>query len=213
MSVVYLVRHGQASFGQADYDVLSPTGERQAKIVGAELASRGVRPVSVLSGTLSRQKATAEIASAAAGLSVPCVADARWNEYDHLGLVAAFVDPLPTDPRDYQSALDRALHTWVTEGRVAGAAGSFADFAAAGTAALAEVSRAGTALVFTSGGVIAALCAGLLGLGPAGLVALNRVVVNAAITKIVVGRSGSSLVSFNDHGHFEGPNRELLTYR
>ncbi|MGW5053500.1 histidine phosphatase family protein [Actinokineospora sp. NPDC004072] len=211
MSAVYLVRHGQASFGQADYDVLSPVGERQAKVVGGELAARGVRPAAVLSGTLLRQRATAEIALAAAGIPTPCAADARWNEYDHLGLVSALVDPLPTDPRDFQGALDRALHRWAS-GEPA-AVGSYADFAAAGSAALAEVSRAGTALVFTSGGVIAALCAGLLGLGADGLVALNRVVVNAAITKVVVGRSGSSLVSFNEHGHFEGPNRDLLTYR
>ena len=213
MSVVYLVRHGQASFGQADYDVLSPVGEQQAKVVGAELAARGVRPVTVLSGTLLRQRRTAEIALSSAGLSVECGEDARWNEYDHLGLVTALVDPLPTDPREFQAALDSALLRWAGEGEVAGPAGSYADFAAAGSAALAAAAGGGTALVFTSGGVIAALCAGLLRLGPTGLVALNRVVVNAAITKIVVGRSGASLVSFNEHGHFEGERRELLTYR
>ncbi|GAA4421883.1 histidine phosphatase family protein [Actinokineospora soli] len=213
MSAVYLVRHGQASFGQADYDVLSPVGEQQSKIVGAELAARGVRPVSVLSGTLLRQRRTAEIALASAGLSLECTADARWNEYDHLGLVTALVDPLPTDPRHFQAALDEALLRWATDGGHAGAAGTYADFAAAGTARLAAAEEADSALVFTSGGVIAALCAGLLGLGPSGLVALNRVVVNAAITKVVIGRSGASLVSFNEHGHFEGERRELLTYR
>lgn len=206
MSAVYLVRHGQASFGQADYDVLSPVGERQAKVVGEELAARGVRPAVVLSGTLLRQRRTAEIAVGA----VDC--DARWNEYDHLGLVTSLVDPLPTDPRLFQSALDEALLLWA-RGSAAGSAGTYADFAAAGVAALDAAASGGTAVVFTSGGVIAALCAGLLGLGPEGLVALNRVVVNGAITKVVVGRSGSSLVSFNEHGHFEGDRRELLTYR
>lgn len=213
MSAVYLVRHGQASFGAADYDVLSPVGERQAKLVGAELAERGVRPVAVWSGTLLRQRTTAGIAVAAAGLPLECATDARWNEYDHLGLVGAMIDPLPTDPRDFQGALDRALHRWATEGASAGTAGAYADFAAAAGAALADAARGGTALVFTSGGVIAAICAGLLGLGPSGLVALNRVVVNAAITKVVIGRSGASLVSFNEHGHFEGAHRDLLTYR
>lgn len=210
MSAVYLVRHGQASFGQADYDVLSPVGERQAKVVGEELAARGVAPVAAFSGTLLRQRRTAEIALAALG--VECAQDARWNEYDHLGLVSSLVDPLPTDPRDFQSALDTALLRWA-RGESAGAAGSYSDFAAAGAAALAAAASGGTAVAVTSGGVIAALCAGLLGLGPEGVVALNRVVVNAAITKVVVGRSGSTLVSFNEHGHFEGPRRDLLTYR
>jgi hypothetical protein len=36
---------------------------------------------------------------------------------------------------------------------------------------------------------------------------------NAGITKLVSGRSGVSLVSVNEHGHFEGPHRGLLTYR
>jgi broad specificity phosphatase PhoE len=34
MPAIYLVRHGQASFGSENYDVLSPTGQLQASIVG-----------------------------------------------------------------------------------------------------------------------------------------------------------------------------------
>lgn len=217
MSVVYLLRHGQASFGAADYDVLSPLGERQAEVLGGELAARGVRPARACAGTLSRQRATASAALAAAGWELECEVDRRWNEYDHLGLVRHMVDPLPTDPREFQTALDRALLRWATDGESAGPAGSYADFGAGAVAALDELGGGlgpgGSAVVFTSGGVIAAICATLLGLDAAGLVALNRIVVNAAITKVVHGRSGTSLVSFNEHGHFEGPNRELLTYR
>ena len=40
-----LVRHGQASFGKSDYDRLSPGGHRQARLLGADLARRGLRPV------------------------------------------------------------------------------------------------------------------------------------------------------------------------
>ena len=65
----------------------------------------------------------------------------------------------------------------------------------------------------TSSGIIAAVCAGLLGAGIDGFVALNRVTTNGGITKLVVGRGGVSLVAFNDHAHFEDGNRELQTYR
>ena len=41
MPTVLLVRHGQASFGAADYDVLSETGRRRAEIAAASLAERG----------------------------------------------------------------------------------------------------------------------------------------------------------------------------
>jgi putative intracellular protease/amidase len=67
--------------------------------------------------------------------------------------------------------------------------------------------------VVTSGGVLAAVCGGLLGASTDGLVRLNRVTVNAAITTLVVGRSGTQLLTFNDHAHFTGENRRLLTYR
>jgi broad specificity phosphatase PhoE len=67
--------------------------------------------------------------------------------------------------------------------------------------------------VFTSGGVVSAICASILGLTPEAFLSVNRTMVNASLTKIVHGRSGTSLVSLNEHGHFDGPNRELLSYR
>lgn len=214
MSVVYLLRHGQASFGAADYDVLSPVGQQQAKVLGEELRTRGVEPAQVWAGTLSRQRDTAAITLAALGVDSDLGTDPRWNEYDHIGLVAALatrehIEP-PSSPRDFQAILDRALHEWISNGRSAGHTGSYADFADDALAALTEAGGGGPAVAFTSGGVIAAICSRITG---ADFVKLNRVVVNAAITKIVVGRSGASVVSFNEHGHFEGANRDLLTYR
>jgi broad specificity phosphatase PhoE len=69
------------------------------------------------------------------------------------------------------------------------------------------------AVVVSSGGVIGALAAGLLGAPAATGIALNRVAVNGAITLVAVGGRGAHLLTFNDHAHFAGPRRELLTYR
>lgn len=44
MSQILLVRHGQASWGSADYDVLSPLGEKQSAVLGEALAARGITP-------------------------------------------------------------------------------------------------------------------------------------------------------------------------
>ncbi|WP_436502225.1 histidine phosphatase family protein [Actinokineospora sp. HUAS TT18] len=212
MTVIHLLRHGQASFGAVDYDVLSPVGHQQAKVLGEELRARGIEPVQAWSGTLARQQDTAATTLAAAGFDLECGTDARWNEYDHLGLVQSHLAreniDLPASPREFQGLLDQALGAWVGGSRVGES--TFSDFADGAVAALTEVAAGGDALVFTSGGVIAALCSRLMG---ADVVAINRVVVNAAITKIIVGRSGASLVSFNEHGHFDGTRRDLLTYR
>ena len=213
MPVVLLVRHGQASFGADDYDVLSDTGRRQGEVLAGELARRGLRAPVAVSGTLRRQRDTGRLALPDAPLQV----DGRWDEYDHLGLVERYPLPGGADPEDgssrgLQVRLDAALSCWFDD-----PAGGWPDFCGAARTALSELlaglGSGRDAVVFTSGGVVAAVCAGLLGVGADGLVALNRVAVNGGITKLVVGRGGMSLVAFNDHAHFEGAERELLTYR
>ena len=60
MGQVYLVRHGQASFGAADYDQLSPTGVEQARVLGRWFAQCGHRFTRVATGSLKRHRQTAE---------------------------------------------------------------------------------------------------------------------------------------------------------
>lgn len=210
MPTVYLIRHGQASFGAEDYDVLSEVGERQSKVLGEELRRRDLRVDTVRCGTLSRQRATA----AACVPDLTPREDPRWNEYDHLDLVRQSLPvdaPLPST-QEFQSLLDQALTSWMTDAGTTWP--SFRDSACTALDELfAGLGRGATALVFTSGGIISAIAAHYLSLPPQGFVALNRTMVNAGLTKLVHGRSGTSLVSVNEHGHFEGPNRELLTYR
>lgn len=210
MPVVLLVRHGQASFGADDYDVLSEVGREQSAVVGRELARRGLRDPIAVCGNLRRQRDTGQIAMPGADLRI----DPRWDEYDHLGLLQRYVRHAAHDgtSKGLQVLLDQALAAWVDD-----AHGGWDDFSGGATAALAELggglAKGQDAVVFTSGGVIAAVCGALLGIGAAGVVALNRVTANGAITKVVLGGSGASLVSFNDHAHFEGDARRLLTYR
>jgi broad specificity phosphatase PhoE len=204
MTAVYLVRHGQASFGAADYDQLSPVGRQQAVVLGAELRRREVDVDAVWSGTLRRQLATATECLAEAGLDLPVRQDARWNEYDHLGLVPSGqpAGDLVEASRNFQRELDKAIEAWMTGDHSNGTTGTWAEFSGGVRAALAEV--------FAD----LAICAALLSAPqPATYLALNRTMPNGAITKLVNGRSGVSLVSVNEHGHFEGPHRGLLTYR
>jgi hypothetical protein len=57
------------------------------------------------------------------------------------------------------------------------------------------------------------VCVALLGLPPEHFVPFNRVAVNTGVTKVITGRRGMTLVSFNEHGHLERPEGALLTYR
>jgi broad specificity phosphatase PhoE len=221
-----LIRHGQASFGSGDYDVLSELGIRQAEIVAAALQDRGVQPTRLISGAFRRQVDTA--AAYASRLGTEVEIDARWNEYDgnevllHHSESTARIDGWPADGiglsnREFQVALDGAIGAWIDEAERSPAAQSWPAFAASGSGALQELTgelgRGETAVVFTSGGVIAAICAQLVGEPDRAFVPFNRTQINTGITKIVHGGSGTSLVSVNDHSHLESVDPALVTYR
>lgn len=216
MPVIYLVRHGQASYG-AQPDGLSTIGRVQAAIAGVELARRSPRDPLVVCGTLDRQQATAHLLMSAAALFGEPRIDSRWDEYDHLELMRRYTDPPTTenhtDPRGTQALLDQALGKWIRDTD----SGGWEAFIGAANAAIEELaavlSEETDAIVVTSGGVLAAICGSLLSMPPAGIVALNRVMVNAAISTLVVGGSGTSLLAFNDHSHLAGKGQALLTYR
>src|SRR3546814_10473498 len=59
MGAIYLIRHGQASFGAVDYDKLSKRGVEQAAVLGQALAARGVKPDVVICGGMLRHRETA----------------------------------------------------------------------------------------------------------------------------------------------------------
>jgi broad specificity phosphatase PhoE len=70
----------------------------------------------------------------------------------------------------------------------------------------------GTVVVVTSGGPVSWVVTHLLAAGTDSYRRLTPVVVNSSVTKVVSGRRGLSLVSFNDHAHLEG-DPAMLTYR
>ena len=210
MPVVYLVRHGQASYGAEDYDVLSPIGHEQSALVGRELLRRGVSSPQVVCGNLVRQRNTANGIIDSAGFESSLTIDPRWNEFDHPDM------PLPTteagDPLDFQQRLDEALENWVRADLLDGWRG-FQNTAFSALEDFANALGAGaTGLAVTSGGVVSAIVSRVWGLDAQGTVRLNRVVTNTSLTSIVFGRQGMNLLSVNDHSHLQS-NRDLLTYR
>ena len=90
---------------------------------------------------------------------------------------------------------------------------TFGQFGTRVGAALERLTSAGTT-VFSSGGPISWTTAALLADGPARVALwrrLNVVCANTAVTRIITGRRGTTLVSFNEHAHLDGT--DLLSYR
>lgn len=226
MSVLLLVRHGQASWGAADYDVLSATGDQQSRILGAALAARGVVPDVLVRGSLRRHRQTAEAAAHVAGWSGDVVEDAGWDEFDHRQMLDLHPPAVGVGEEltreEFQRWFQEATLRWTDGEHAHEYDESFATFGERVQAALRRtvdgLGPSQTAVVFTSGGpmswVVSSLLTGPTAPEAAGVwTQLNPVTVNASVTKVVVGRRGATLVSFNDHSHLEAVDPALITYR
>ena len=228
MSVILLVRHGQASWGAADYDQLSALGEEQSRVLGATLAARGVNPDLLLVGAMKRHRQTAEAAVEGAGWTgTELEVDDGWNEFDHQQMMSRHPIGLPEGHEltheEFQRWFEAATLRWTGGEHAEDYDEPFDAFEQRVDAALRRVGerlgRKETAVVFTSGGPISWATASLLGQGAELWRTFNPVCVNASVTKVVLGRRGSTLVSFNDHSHLElaeaatGAGTELVSYR
>ena len=214
MPAIYLLRHGQASFGTDDYDVLTELGRRQADIAGHELLRRSVRSPIFMSGNLRRQIDTGTIAAEVLSADPPVI-DSRFDEFDaHAAVNEHLGDSQATDgmsSSEFQQHLDAVMTSWISSGNEQWQA--FSQRAYDALTELAESLPSGSdAVVATSAGITAVLAGRLLGANSQGVIAMNRVSVNASITSIVAGARGLSLVSFNDHAHVLG-DRTLFTNR
>ncbi len=228
MPIVLLIRHAQASFGAADYDVLSELGHAQVQALHRALTRRGIVADRVVTGSLRRQHDTGRPWSDGAGGTASV--DERWNELDnddvlsHHSAMRTRLERRPSDTgpamssQDFQVVFDQALQEWVDAGAESPARQTWPDFLAETSGALDDLGaglRSGqTGIAFSSSGVIAALAASLIGLPDRAFVPLNRVSVNTSITKVIVGSRGKTLVSYNDHSHLEDAGNDgLVTYR
>lgn len=226
MPTLLLVRHAQASFGSADYDVLSDRGREQVGALIAGLRARGAELSRVVCGGLRRQRDTAEPCAAEFGVRVEI--DPRWDEYrdrdilTHHASVPAGLEHRSGDAslssREFQEILDGALRGWIDAGASGPCQETWPAFAARVEAALREVAgslgKGRSALVVSSGGAIAAVIAAVMGLPPGALVTLNHVSINTGITKLTVGRRGITVIAVNEHAHLERAGAEsLVSYR
>jgi broad specificity phosphatase PhoE len=216
MGVIYLVRHAQAprtAYGSpveraaGENMALTALGCEQARRMGEALLARAGRVDYAISGQLPRQRRTLEIALSACSPDVSPEQDAGWDEYDIDALLGGGGRAARATGPALQTLVDAALGQWVTARHPTGALETYAEYQNRCTAAM-ENARAlagpgKTVLVVSSSGSITQVLARLLGLDGQHWIRLGRTMINASITKLIVGRSGVSVVSVNEHGHLE----------
>lgn len=223
MGMILMVRHGQASWGAADYDALSERGHEQARVLGSTLAERGIVPTTVVHGGMRRHQETWEGIAEGAGWSLDAVVDQGWAEFDHVDVGALVPPPISESggdltPREVQRWVEASNHRWVGAGEdpAGDYVESFGAFTRRVDDALARTPREGVVLVVTSGGPIAMAAAGLLSGEPQARADLwsrmHVVCANTGVTRLISGTRGLTLVTFNEDTHFDAAPT-LRTYR
>lgn len=219
MSRIYIVRHGEASWHDEDYDVLTERGHEQARVVGAELAARGLNPEVVVSGTLRRQRETmAGLLEGAGWTDREPVADERWNELDgddivrvhapeHETMTAALAHHAGRGASgDFDLLFGMAMLRWFNgDGEYAE---SFAEFTERVRVVLADLvgglSPEGSAIVVTSGGVGNAIASQILGGGSQTWMRIFGTFPNTGIMRVAhTTERGMRLLSLGEISHLE----------
>src|SRR5438874_2093750 len=119
MSILTLIRHGQASFFDANYDQLSPVGERQMRALGEYWARRNLRFDEVYTGPRVRQERSAQLAVAACrqtGQDCPePVVLGELDEYDLKGMTGLLVQELCRQDSGFAELAQRHLRSQADE--------------------------------------------------------------------------------------------------
>ena len=226
MGTLYLVRHGQASLGAADYDQLSALGAQQCLRLGGYFNARGRRFGLVLRGTLRRhEQSLAAIAEGLGNADLPAaLALPGLNEYDSRALVqAVHPQPLgpiltPEDRRQHFRLLRQGLAAWINGQTQPAGMPSHADFAAGVRAALDHVrehatDRGADVLLVSSGGPIANAVAQVLAMPALGAIELNLQLRNTAITEFDFNARRHALKAFNHLPHLDDAQAaDWITY-
>lgn len=222
-----LVRHGQASYGAADYDNLSERGHEQSRRLGEWLVRGGHRFKAVVVGGMRRHRQTAEgvaAAFAAQGLDLPdAVADDGFAEFDHQAVFSTWLTrnadhPVAIasrsgKPRDVGAMLQAALLAWARD-ELPDLPESWSAFGQRVQSAgerLEALAGDGEALVLSSGGVISRLAQIALDVPDHRAVELNLALRNSALSEFHPHGGRLRLGSWNALPHLHG-ERELWTY-
>lgn len=221
MPVLYVIRHGQASFGADDYDVLSPTGHRQAEALGRKLAEQGVRPDAWIMGDMRRHRETMEGLMKGMGVEgVTPEVHAGLNEYDFGALLSARLKALgqddtpPLDRRNYFRTLKEVVQEWHRD-EIPDPYETYGAFRARVEDARQVCMRDGveTVLAVSSGGAIGQMIAGILDAPPITQVKLQLQMKNCAVNRFVYSSRNVYLHGFNETPHIDASTEaEMLTY-
>jgi len=239
MSRLFLVRHGQASFLERNYDKLSPKGEAQSRLLGEYWAGLKLHFDRVYSGPRVRQRETARIVGEAyrdAGLAWPepavldtfdefqaemvlerSLPDLIETDSDIRGMHQAFKDSQtrPEQFKTFQRIFEVVIGRWAEGGIPLDGIEPWPQFCSRVQSGLSQLqsngSRGQQIVIFSSGGPVGVAMHRALGLSTEATLKTAWMVRNCAYSEFVFSARRFTLSSYNATPHFTDP--EFITYR
>ncbi|MBF4489352.1 histidine phosphatase family protein [Psychrobacter sp. N25K4-3-2] len=252
MTTILLARHGQASFGQENYDQLSELGSIQAQMLGQHYATTQRRIDAIFSGSLVRQQDSARHfwesyqSSMDNSNEAPILAALdinepdsyiipQFDEFNHKDVlvksnpafaskaaIAIEIAKADVPATRLAELFDRAMQRWHAGDDDHDYLESWSQFSSRAQQAVEQIrmqvaslslDHHSTVLVFTSGGVIAAITAQLLQQGSQTAYQLNKSLVNTGVTSITLKDQSTRLMSLNEYSHLFADGKRFVTWR
>lgn len=231
MQYIYLIRHGQASFGEKNYDQLSTKGLQQAAHLGSCLKPLYSADSLVLRGSMYRHQQTAETALAHCGHPhAPIQTVALWNEFDHqqvfARLDARYADPAalvahiqaqPNANQALQQIFSDAIRRWMDPSYAADYDEDWLTFKRRINQGFEQLQQhlqqgqCSRGFVFSSAGVISTLLCQLLNLPQEQIAELMFEIANCSISSIKIDANKLRLLSFNEHHFLHTAEHNLIS--
>jgi broad specificity phosphatase PhoE len=209
VSNVTLIRHGQANSGarsEAEYDALSDLGRRQAQLTGTYLAATRHGITRIISGSLNRQRDTAQAIGRELGMRPDT--DPRLNEIDYFSLEASLREHIPDTPANREEFLlhfPQVMSAW-QDGVISCPDETFDEFEARVGAVLSEAEAIEGTLLVTSGGIIGMMLRHVLDLSVDAFSHALLQAHNTSIHRYQIEAGGRRLVTFNATPQFDPPD-------
>lgn len=228
MAAIYLIRHGQASFGKADYDQLSNKGSEQAQRLGKHWLSMPA-PDKVYSGDLLRHGQTLEhFWLGYQGEKPSTIMHSGFNEFDHVDLLtcydeqwqsfaqmSAIINQQADANKVFQKEFIGALERWVDGKHDSDYKETWTQFKRRCVNALNDVIKqelttkraiqktppSKDICIFTSAGTISVIIQYILGLSDQKTLNINQQLRNTSVTKLLFSEENLSIDYLNNYSH------------
>lgn len=240
MAAIYLIRHGQASFGKADYDQLSDKGAEQAQLLGKYWQSLSA-PNKLYAGDLLRHGQTLDnFLTSYQGNEAPMIIHSGFNEFNHVDILTCYndqwhnfsemsadINKLKNPNKTFQNEFAQALNRWILgdhhdeykeswpqfKERCIRALNDVIQKEIAANKKLANKKSSKDIIVFTSGGTISVIIQHILELSDSQALMINQQLRNTSVTKLLFSEKNLSVDYLNNYSHLEQAGSDWVTFR